>query len=97
MQEVRFTVNLLDRSNDTFKVQVIPPTLTADNNIFQFASTAPGTYQVMDIGNYVTTFKAYDKNGIILETNKISINQYELTSPEKIAKIEHQLLKIKLD
>ena len=59
--EVGFNVNLLDRSDDTYKVQVTPPTLTQENNIFQFASTAPGTYQVMDIGRYVKGFKALDK------------------------------------
>ncbi len=91
VKDVSFNVNLLDRTNDTFKVQVIPPTLTADNTIFQFASTAPGTYEVMDIGRYVSNFKAYDKSGDELETNKISTNQYALTTPEKIAKIEYQI------
>jgi len=91
ISEVNFYINLLDRTNDTFKVEVIAPTLTASNNIFQFASTAPGTYQVMDIGRYVRSFKALDKNGNELETKKISINQYELASPEKIKKIEYHI------
>ena len=60
---VDFTINLNDRSNDTFKVEVVPPKLSADNNIYQFAATAPGTYQVMDIGRYVTSFTAYDSSG----------------------------------
>ncbi len=89
--DVNFNVNLLDRSNDTYKVEVVPPTLKAENNIFQFASTAPGTYQVMDIGRYVSNFKAFDKDGNALTTNKVSTNQYELTSPEKIAKISYEI------
>jgi len=90
--EVNFNLNLLDRADDTFKVEVTPPTLTANNNIFQFAATAPGTYQVMDIGRFVKSFKAYNKNGYELETNKISINQYALTSLERIAKIEYNIV-----
>ncbi len=89
--EVSFNLNLLDRSDDTFKVQVTPPALTAENDIFQFASTAPGTYQVMDIGRYVKGFKAFDKEGKELVTSKFSTNQYQLTTPEKIAKIEYQI------
>lgn len=91
LQDVSFHVNLLDRSNDTFKVQVTPPALSTENNIFQFASTAPGTYETMDMGRYVSGFKAYDSNGNTLETQKISTNQYQLTTPEKIAKIEYQI------
>ena len=91
IKDVSFNVNLVDRSNDTFKVEVIPPTLTAENNIYQFAATAPGTYQVMDIGRYVSVFKAFDNDGNELITNKISTNQYELSSPEKIAKITYQI------
>ena len=90
-QDISFLVNLLDRSNDTFKVQVTPPELSVKNNVFQFAATAPGTYETMNIGRYVSGFKAYDSQGNELETKKISINQYQLAAPEKIAKIEYQV------
>ena len=89
--DVGFNINLLDISDDTFKVQVTPPTLTSENDIFQFASTAPGTYQVMDIGRYVKGFKAFDKKGNEILTTKISTNQYQLTSPQKITKIEYEI------
>ncbi|WP_434036545.1 hypothetical protein [Formosa sp. 4Alg 33] len=91
VESVKFEVNLLDRSDDTYKVTVTPPALTAVNSIYQFASTAPGTYQVMDIGRYVKHFKAFDANGNELTTHQISINQFELTSPEKISKIEYEI------
>ncbi|MGJ5642066.1 hypothetical protein [Formosa sp. S-31] len=89
--DVGFEVNLLDRSNDTYKVTVTPPALNASNNIFQFASTAPGTYQVMDMGRYVHEFKAFDKGGNEIPSSQITTNQFELTSPEKISKIEYQI------
>ena len=88
---VDFTINLNDRSNDTFKVEVVPPKLSADNNIYQFAATAPGTYQVMDIGRYVTSFTAYDSSGNEIGTKHLSTNQFELSSPEKVAKIEYRI------
>ncbi|WP_299782512.1 hypothetical protein [uncultured Formosa sp.] len=91
VNNIKFEINLLDRSNDTYKVTVIPPTLTKVNSIYQFASTAPGTYQVMDIGRYVKAFKALDKDGNELKTTQISTNQFQLTSPENISKIEYEI------
>lgn len=91
INDVTFTVNLLDRSDDTFKVQVTAPTLTTANNIYQFAASAPGTYQVMDLGRFVRSFKAFDNKGNEVETKQISVNQYELSSPESIVKIEYQI------
>ena len=58
-----FEVNLNDRSGDSFKVTLHPEQLSASDSIYQFAATAPGTYQVMDIGRFVSNFKAYDGAG----------------------------------
>ena len=87
--QITFNVNLLDLSNDTFKVKVKTPQLSASNNIFQFASTAPGTYQVMNIGKYVTKFTAYDKNNVEIATTKLGLNQYEISTPTKVDHIEY--------
>ena len=64
--------NLNDRSEDTFKVTLDIKGLKQENNIFQFASTAPGTYQVMDIGRFVKNFQAFDKDGNPMEITKLS-------------------------
>ena len=87
----RFTIDLNDISDDLFKVTVIPNNLNEQNNIFQFASIAPGTYQIMDIGRFVRTFTAYDKNGDILDTEQISTNQWKLSDPTHTAKIEYTI------
>ena len=79
-----FIVDLNNRSDDLFKVTVYPETLSDSNNIFQFAATAPGTYETMDIGRYVRSFKAFDKDGQELKTEHISTNQWKLDDPEDI-------------
>ncbi len=83
----KFYVNLNDRSDDLFKVTLIPEKLSEQNKIYQFASTAPGTYQIMDIGRFVRSFKAYDSKGTELVTKQISTNQWELAEPTKTAKV----------
>ncbi|OIQ38247.1 MAG: hypothetical protein BM563_06395 [Bacteroidetes bacterium MedPE-SWsnd-G1] len=91
VEPVKFHINLNDRSNDTFKVTVTAPELTSENNIYQFASTAPGTYTVMNIGRFVKTFEAFDDKGNPIETNKVSVNQYEFAQPEKVASINYEI------
>lgn len=71
----KFYVNLNDRADDLFKVTLFPEKLTDKNKIYQFAATAPGTYQVMDIGRYVRNLKAFDKSGVEIPTSNISVNQ----------------------
>lgn len=89
--EIKFNINLNDRSKDTFKVKVTVPKLKDENNIFQFAATAPGTYQVMDIGRFVRSFIALDKKGKIIQTTQISTNQFKITNPKKVKTIVYEI------
>ncbi|GHA77916.1 M61 family metallopeptidase [Pontibacter akesuensis] len=89
--ELTYHVNLNDRADDRFKVTLDVKGLKAANNIFQFAATAPGTYQTMDIGRFVHEFKAFDKKGRELEVKQVSVNQFELSKPDKVRKITYQI------
>ncbi|MEJ8755972.1 peptidase [Pontibacter sp. H259] len=89
--ELTYTVNLHDRADDRFKVTLDVKGLRKENNVFQFAATAPGTYQTMDMGRFVQHFKAYDKKGRELETKQLSTNQWELSQPEKVRKITYNI------
>jgi len=89
--ELTYTVNLNDRADDRFKVTLNVKGLRNENNVFQFAATAPGTYQTMDMGRFVENFKAYDKKGRELETKQISTNQWQLSKPEKVRKITYNI------
>lgn len=90
-QAISFYVDLNDRSNDTFKVEVTVPKLEKENSVFQFASTAPGTYTVMDIGRFVKSFKAYDMNGDTIQVNRLSVNQFEFSQPTKVASLKYEI------
>ncbi len=86
---VTYEVNLNNRSEDRFKVVVSLPPLTSSDNIFQFASTAPGLYSVTDVGRFIGDFRALDKNGHSLGVEKISTNQFRLSDPENTTRIEY--------
>lgn len=87
----KFYVNLNDRTDDLFKVTLFPEKLTDKNKIYQFAATAPGTYEIMDIGRYVRSFKAFDKSGVEIPSSNISTNQWEISNPQSIYKIEYTI------
>ncbi len=87
----KFYVDLNKRSDDLFHITLIPEKLTDKNKIFQFASTAPGTYQTMDIGRFVRSFKAFDINGNEIVTRQLSTNQWKISYPLKTAKIEYNI------
>lgn len=89
-----FEVNLNNRADDKFHVTVYPEKLSAENNIFQVASTAPGTYQTMDIGRFVSDFRAYDKNGNEIAAENNSTNQWTISDPSAVYKITYSVADI---
>ncbi|GAB3019431.1 M61 family metallopeptidase [Spirosoma pulveris] len=86
-----YEVNLNDRADDQFKVTLRVSGLTAANAVYQFASTAPGTYQIMDIGRYVRSFKAFDAKGRELKTQQVSTNQWQFDKPENVRTVQYSI------
>ncbi|MEM7551378.1 MAG: peptidase [Bacteroidota bacterium] len=90
-QKLNYTIDLEHRFDDTFKVTLDVKGLKEENAVYQFASTAPGTYQVMDMGRYVTYFSAFDKKGRELEVDSISVNKRRILEPKKVRKITYNI------
>ena len=88
---LNYQINLNDRSNDEFKVTLSVIGLDDENDIYQFAATAPGTYQTHNIGRFVRTFKAFDKKGKEINTKKVGENQWKLSTPSKIRRLEYNI------
>lgn len=77
---------------DTFYVSLtIPEKLDKSAEIYQFAATAPGTYQTMNIGRYVSSFQAFDKKGEEIAVDRKSINQFAISQPQKVARVTYQV------
>ncbi len=86
-----YTVDLTDRTGDTFKVRLQVDDLGPANAVYQFASTAPGTYQVMDIGRFVRQFEAVDASGSSIPSERISTNQWRISRPDDVAEIRYEI------
>jgi predicted metalloprotease with PDZ domain len=86
-----YAIDVTDRADDQFKVTAWVSGLTADNAVYQFASTAPGTYQVMDIGRFVRDFAAFDAAGKPVSVQQVSVNQWKLGDPSRVRTIRYSV------
>jgi predicted metalloprotease with PDZ domain len=86
-----YSIDLNDRADDLFKVTLRVQGLTAENAVYQFASTAPGTYQVMNIGRFVRGFQALDEKGNAVPVEQISVNQWRLSDAPKVRTIRYRV------
>lgn len=89
--QIIYNINVKNSEDDLFHVNVLTSNLTEENNIYNFAATAPGTYQKMDFGRFVKRFKAYDENGNELVTKNISTNMWEIKDVSRLSKIEYDI------
>jgi len=89
---LRYTVDMTNRSDDLFEVSLMVDDLGPENAVYQFASTAPGTYSVMNIGRFVQSFSAFDAAGNEIESEYLAPNQWRISSPEDVVEIRYAIL-----
>ncbi len=90
-QVMRYDLDLTKNQDTLFVSLEIDGKLLDENAVFQFAATAPGTYQTMNIGRFVSDFKAFDKKGKEIPITNLSINQFELSKPKKVRKLTYKV------
>ncbi|HEX9659130.1 MAG TPA: hypothetical protein VGA18_02480, partial [Rhodothermales bacterium] len=86
---LEYSVDLTTLSDDRFEVSLSVSDLGPENAVYQFASTAPGSYEVMDIGRYVTSFTALDASGSEIPVERIATNQFRISKPEAVRRIQY--------
>jgi len=89
--QIIYNVDVTNHSDDLFHVTVFVNGLTEGNSIYNLPATVPGTYSNLNFGRFVKTFKAYDKNGNELSTEKISTNQWQIVDVDKLAKLVYDI------
>lgn len=86
-----YAIDVSRRTDDQFRVTAWVSGLTADNAVYQFAATAPGTYQVMDIGRYVRSFEAFDAAGKPVPVEQVSVNQWKLGDAPRVRTLRYTI------
>ena len=90
-QELRYTVDLRERGSHAIGVTLRVDSLLAGDTLFQFAATAPGTYQTMDIGRFVQGFSAVDARGRTVSSTRVSTNQWRVAAPRRVRAIRYRV------
>ncbi len=88
---IGYAIDVTDRADDTFQVTAWVSGLTAANAVYQFAATAPGTYQVMDIGRFVRSFEAFDAAGKPVPVERASVNQWKLGDAPRVRTLRYSI------
>ena len=86
-----YAIDVTDRADDQFKVTAWVSGLTAENAVYQFAATAPGTYQVMDIGRFVRGFESFDAAGRPVPVEQVSVNQWKLGDAPRVRTLRYTI------
>jgi predicted metalloprotease with PDZ domain len=86
---LQYSIDLNRRTDDLFHVTLAVKGLTRNNAVYQFAATAPGTYEVMDIGRFVRAFAAFDARGKAVPVERVSVNQWRLSDPTRVRSIRY--------
>ena len=89
--DIIYNVDVTNHQDDLFHVTVSVNGLSQENNVYNFASTAPGTYSIMDFGRFVKSFKAYDEAENELSTERLSTNRWEINYVEKLSKLVYDV------
>ena len=90
-QELTYHVDVRERGADRFQVRLSIDGLSAVSDVLQFAATAPGTYQVMDVGRFVEDLRATDASGNEIPVEQISVNQWRVSSPADVREISYRI------
>ena len=90
-QGLRYTVDVRERGSHGIGVTLRVDSLSGGDTLFQFAATAPGTYQTMDIGRFVRRFTAVDARGRIVPARRVSTNQWRIAAPRRVRTIRYRV------
>jgi predicted metalloprotease with PDZ domain len=97
MEEPRITYHVqvtdADIASDRFRVRihVTGEKLGPENAVLQFAATAPGTYQVMDVGRFVENLQAKDTDWKDMPVERISTNQWRISDPARLREVSYEI------
>jgi predicted metalloprotease with PDZ domain len=89
---LRYTVDVATPASHAIGVTLRVDSLAPGDTIFQFAATAPGTYQTMDIGRFVRELRATDARGRPVPVARVSTNQWRIASPARVRTIRWRVL-----
>jgi len=89
--DIVYDIDITHPADDLFHVTVQTRNLRPENNVYNFAATAPGTYSILDFGRFVKSFSVFDANGKPINVEQISTNRWRIEDPEHVALLRYDV------
>lgn len=90
--QLHYTVDVREPASHSARVTLRVDSLPARDSVFQFAATAPGTYQTMNIGRFVRDLRATDARGRVVPTRQLSVNAWVISRPSRVRQVRYRVL-----
>ncbi len=87
----RYSVDLVNVSNDQLTVELITPQISKKDIVFYFPKIVPGTYMNSNYGRYVHDLKAFDKKGSELSVKQSEDNSWGIKKANKLYRISYKV------
>jgi predicted metalloprotease with PDZ domain len=85
----QYSIDLNKVQEDQLLVQLIVPSEISDKDLtFKFPKIIPGTYEISDYGQFVSSLRAFDKKGREFEVERTDQNTWEIAG-KKIYKLTY--------
>jgi len=89
--QLSYVVDVRNPETHAAVVTLQVDSLAARDSVFQFAATAPGTYQTMNIGRFVRDLRAADGQGRAIPTRQTSVNTWTIGDPSRVRSITYRV------
>lgn len=87
----QYRINLNDVQEDQLLVELTVPSSITDKDLtFKFPKIIPGTYEISDYGQFVSSLKAFDKRGKEYPVEREDQNTWKING-KKITKITYRI------
>lgn len=83
------TVDLKNVVDDRVMVTCQMPQVAMDSIEFRIPKIVPGTYSIYDFGRFFSDFKAFDEEGQVLETKRLTHNRILIRNSKKLSKVSY--------
>jgi predicted metalloprotease with PDZ domain len=84
----QYSIDLNNVQEDQLLVELIVPTEISDKALFKFPKIIPGTYEISDYGQFVSSLRAFDKKGREYGVERLDQNTWDIAG-KKIYKITY--------
>jgi predicted metalloprotease with PDZ domain len=86
---IQYHVSLSDPSEEKFKVTAVVSGFTGDMSVFQFPIWAPGAYDIVNFGAYVSDFTATGADGKPLQFKRSDTSTFRILRPGTTFRVQY--------